>query len=407
MNIAIVTTWFERGAAYVSKQIADTLISSGDTVFIYARGGEDIATNKAPWNQYAVERDNTPRLPMPTGMNKRKFTQFLRKYSIDLVIFNEQRYWAPLLWAHELGIPCVAYIDYYTAETIDLFNAYDALICNTKRHYSVFKKHRACFFVPWGTDITIFSPYRSHPNETQFTFFHSAGMNPHRKGTDFLILAIQKLSKRRTDFSTLIHTQVSLEKFFPELLNTINDLTNRGILSIVQRTVSAPGLYRKGKIYVYPSRLDGIGLTIPEALSCGLPVITTDSPPMNEFILETHGKLVKLASSSQRKDEYYWPETSCNTDDLAEKMNSYCEQQEAIAVQSIAARQYAMTYLDWNENSRMMPELLKQVKLSNTILELKDKLAAADNKSVPHYSLLSYIYNAIFRFAISCKGLLK
>ena len=31
-----------------------------------------------------------------------------------------------------------------------------------------------------------------------------------------------------------------------------------------------------GDVFVYPSRLEGIGLCVPEALACGLPVITTD-----------------------------------------------------------------------------------------------------------------------------------
>jgi hypothetical protein len=33
-NIGIVTTWFERGAAYVSKQFKDSLEKNGAKVFI-------------------------------------------------------------------------------------------------------------------------------------------------------------------------------------------------------------------------------------------------------------------------------------------------------------------------------------------------------------------------------------
>ena len=39
MNIGIVTTWFERGGAYVSRQYRD-LLKNDFNVFIYARGGE-------------------------------------------------------------------------------------------------------------------------------------------------------------------------------------------------------------------------------------------------------------------------------------------------------------------------------------------------------------------------------
>ena len=49
MNVGIVTTWFERGAAYVSKAYMQTL-SSQHNVFIYARGGEEAGTGDPNWD---------------------------------------------------------------------------------------------------------------------------------------------------------------------------------------------------------------------------------------------------------------------------------------------------------------------------------------------------------------------
>lgn len=407
MNIAIVTTWFERGAAYVSKQIADTLINKGEKVFIYSRGGEFSEILKAPWNQYKVERDTTPRLPMPTGMNRQQYKTFLIKNSIDLVIFNEQRYWAPLLWTHEVGLPCAAYIDYYTENTIELFHAYDLLICNTKRHYSVFKNHRFCTYIPWGTDTSTFVPDARYPTANRFTFFHSAGMNPYRKGSDLLIRALEQLSRQRDDFNALIHTQTSLEDFFPDLRKKIDTLKSRGLLLVENRTVPAPGLYHRGNVYVYPSRLDGIGLTIPEALSCGLPVIATDSPPMSEFISSTHGHVVKIGATSKRRDNYYWPETTCDIDDLTSKMAEYCDNNNRIEEQSYMARQHATTNLDWNKNSQNLANLLAQTKRNGDITSMYQKLAMADNKTVRHYETLHRIYNAAYGLAFKLKRFLK
>ena len=39
MNIGIVTTWFESGAGYVSRQYKKILESPGNKVYIFARGG--------------------------------------------------------------------------------------------------------------------------------------------------------------------------------------------------------------------------------------------------------------------------------------------------------------------------------------------------------------------------------
>ena len=53
MNIGIVTTWFERGAAYVSRQFKDAL-SAQNNVFIYARGGESYAKGDPDWDDANV-----------------------------------------------------------------------------------------------------------------------------------------------------------------------------------------------------------------------------------------------------------------------------------------------------------------------------------------------------------------
>jgi len=49
MKIGIVTTWFERGAAYVSKQYKE-LLEQNNEVYIFARGGESYAKDNNNWD---------------------------------------------------------------------------------------------------------------------------------------------------------------------------------------------------------------------------------------------------------------------------------------------------------------------------------------------------------------------
>ena len=153
MRIGIVTTWFERGAAYVSRQYRDLLRKNGDDVLIYARGGERYAQNDPSWNTPDVTWGKKCAVQRITGIDRKDFVSWIRRNNLELIIFNEQWWFPPVYWAMECGCRTVAYIDYYTEATVDSFSIYDGLICNTQRHYSVFKKHPYCQYIPWGTDL--------------------------------------------------------------------------------------------------------------------------------------------------------------------------------------------------------------------------------------------------------------
>jgi glycosyltransferase involved in cell wall biosynthesis len=51
------------------------------------------------------------------------------------------------------------------------------------------------------------------------------------------------------------------------------------------------------EVHVSPSQAEGYGHVIGEAMSCGVVVVTTDAPPMNELIAPDRGVLVRVARS--------------------------------------------------------------------------------------------------------------
>ena len=87
---------------------------------------------------------------------KKDFIDWLKNRQIDVVLFNEQNWWIPVIWCKELGIKVGTYVDYYTEETVPFFAIYDYILCNTKRHYRLFKDLPQSFYIP-GVQILIFS----------------------------------------------------------------------------------------------------------------------------------------------------------------------------------------------------------------------------------------------------------
>ncbi len=348
MKIGIVTTWFERGAAYVSKQYRETLEKDHE-VFIYARGGEKYAIGDKKWDDKNVTWGKKIPLHVSTSIDLNDFREWIEKNKLDVVFFNEQQWWDPVILCNKLGIKTGAYVDYYTKETVPFFGLYDFLICNTKRHHSVFEWHPQSFYIPWGTDIKLFKVQNKKIVENNFlTFFHSGGGSLERKGTDLLLKSFTKVIGNA---KLIIHSQVDLKKIYPSFKSLIEKLESENRLTIINATVSAPGLYHLGDVYVYPTRLEGIGLTIAEASASGLPLIVPDNPPMNEFVGVENGKLVEIEKCSYRQDGYYWPMCEVNLEQLTSAMQFYVKNIGELDKYKMLARKYAEENLDWDKNS--------------------------------------------------------
>jgi glycosyltransferase involved in cell wall biosynthesis len=45
-------------------------------------------------------------------------------------------------------------------------------------------------------------------------------------------------------------------------------------------------LYQSGDVALQPSKMEGIGFMVIEPYAVGMPVVTTDYPPMNEFVVQ-------------------------------------------------------------------------------------------------------------------------
>ena len=377
MNIGIVTAWLERGAAYVSNAYFETL-SRKHNVFIYARGAEKYAKGDQKWDKEYVTWGKRIPWKINTYVDWKDFKKWKLKNNLDIIIFNEQHSWEIIIKTlMELEVIIGAYIDFYIPQTVPFFKFYDFLLCNTRRHYSVFKDHPQAFYIPWGTDTDMFKYRVKDVASNGVTFFHSCGMSPLRKGTDILVRAFQYV---KGNAKLIIHSQGA----FDEHPSTASIVAKDSRIELIRAEVSAPGLYYLGDVYVYPTRLEGIGLTIAEALASGLPVITTNAPPMNEFVVhDLNGKLVEV--EKYQNGYYYWPESICSENALAEAMQFYVDNINNLKDYKYLARKYAEDNLDWRKNSYSLPDLLKSVSPNPERLD-SDLMTAAEKYESSRYN---------------------
>lgn len=382
MNIGFVSTWYERGAAYVTKNYIN-LLRDKHNVFVYARGGK-LAKNDPNWDlPYVTWGLNLPGM----YINLNHFKKWIRKNKIDTILFNEQQQ-IDIVYQIKKHFPEIklgSYIDYYKENTVQEFFLYDFLICNTKRHYSVFKEHPQAFYVPWGTDIKLFQP---HENENKvITFFHSAGFS-NRKGTTFVIDAFIKGELYKKS-KLIIHIQKDFEKSFGYDIKKLKKYN----IKVIEKTVTAPGLYYLGDVYVYPTMLDGLGLTMYEALACGLPVIATNHPPMNEVINEEVGYLVEVDYFRSRGDGYYWPLSIIKEKSLIDGMNFFVDNPTLLKRMKKEARRQALEKWQWTDRKRQINDIFENTSTivkkpsdvfyySSSVTKLKRKIGSSYLSSI-------------------------
>jgi len=360
-KIGFISSWAECGHAYLTKNFRDALSEKHET-FIFAgqnaRPGSGILQETTGiWDVPNLHLAPYPYLYI--GQHKEDVGEWIKKNKIDIVFFNEMYDW-PLVEYCQERAKVITYIDYFTEKWIPYFDIFDASICCAKRTYEIFKHQKQTHYVDWGIDTELFKPR----DGKKCTFFHSAGWGGvnFRKCTPQVINAFYQLRKKEK-VTLFLHTQTQQ---FPEItINQINELQKEDALQLHIGSVSWPGLYHKGKIHVAPSRLEGLGLYLPEGLSCGLPAITTNSEPMSQFVKNGYnGLLVKTTGSHARKDyggSYYFSEHDIDETSLLEKMKILAADDKLQTTMGINARKNILKNNSFEQFSKKVIQIVESV----------------------------------------------
>jgi len=304
MRIGIVTTWFERGQSHLSRILRLALEQKHET-FIFARTGGVYGVACPPETTIYWDVPNVYQHPT-YEIDARVLQGWVINNRLDAVIFNEEHDWRLIYACKAAHAAAVCYLDWFDEGQRAMLRHYSAVLCSSHRSYDEVKDDCAAHYIGWGTDTDVYQPCL--PGPVQFDFIHNAGWLGirNRKCTPSVIRAFERLHRDIPDASLCIHAQVppgSMPKRLRELIRM------HPAIHWVTATTPAPGTYHYGRIGVHASKLEGLGLPLYEYLACGIPVITTDAPPMNEPITPDVGWLVAPHRVMQRPDGISFPET--------------------------------------------------------------------------------------------------
>lgn len=218
-----------------------------------------------------------------------------------------------------------------------LHNSYNALFgdkslyigSERKRHYVyqfrklddviVLCQNDANLFHQYDQDfnpIVIYNPLTLKPgsiSEGKSKRFLAVGrFTPLHKGIDILIEAFHFFAKKNQEWNLDIVGEGPEENTYRSLISKY-ELDNR--ISIRPFTNDIQSYYSNAQVYVLSSRWEGMPLVLVEAMSHGLPIVTSDLPVCKEILRESglffrNGDINELAQRLEEATKIDWKEKS-------------------------------------------------------------------------------------------------
>lgn len=108
-------------------------------------------------------------------------------------------------------------------------------------------------------------------------------------------------------------------------------------------------MYQNSDVAVLPSKWEGLGLTFLESIGCGLPIITVDAPPMNEFVVNGEtGFLCKVAKRLQYPNIFVQG-VHVDLNDMTEKMRKFTHDRSLL--QKMREKTCLMSATSWSQDA--------------------------------------------------------
>ena len=130
------------------------------------------------------------------------------------------------------------------------------------------------FCIPYHCDLSAFFALHRPDTSAQVKFLY-CGQMIERKGVDLLLLAFDRLVSRAIDAQLFL---VGREADLPKFLAMVSPSTRSRVRYLGFRAPEKlPELFGQSDVFVLPSRHDGWGVVINQALAAGLPIITSNA----------------------------------------------------------------------------------------------------------------------------------
>lgn len=180
-------------------------------------------------------------------------------------------------------------------------NNVDGLIVPSQAMFEVLEGYgvnTAMRIIPTGIDPHLFqtgkgSVFRNQHGiaPTRPTLVHVSRL-AYEKNIDFLLYVVQKLKPRFPDILLIIAGEGPATQHLRQLGKKLDIMANLLFVGYLPRETTLADCYRAGDIFVFASRTETQGLVLLEAMSLGVPVVSTAIMGTRDILSSDSGALV-------------------------------------------------------------------------------------------------------------------
>jgi len=369
-KIGIVTAWAECGMGYLARNWIYT-IEKNLNIFdyqIYSRAVKE-------FTPFRWQGDKVINGPESMEINHNHFWEWVDKFKPDTILFQDQNIYGPSNMQEEtdklkkMGIHLINYPDWILFDDVKKYKGlYHTNLAHIKRNFNWLKKEdcESPTYIPWGVILKNFLFIERNPKD-KVTFYINLGTGTIRKGYTYIPNALNKLDGNwfhkllnPPDYNySFIATSIENSKHRINN-NFIRKFNSNPNCELIFKTAdnTKGGLFTLGDVYIYPTMMEGVGLTITESLASGMPVVTTNFPTMNEWFEDGHaGKLIDV--NYLETNVMNMEKAHICSNHLAQILKEYIDNPSLIKEQSHNARKLVELKYNWDDRDIDLITLLK------------------------------------------------